>query len=369
MTASGFHVGDGTPLLGRVLVAADEQAGAPSVAVLGYEVWRTRFGSDPNVLGRNVQLGTDRVTVVGVMREGFAFPVSHELWIPLRIGLPDQSARSGPGITVFGMLAPGATLETAQAELGTLGRRMAVEQPATHEHLQPRVTPYASLFFSAPSGEDLGIFFSIYFFAVMLLVLVCGNVALLMFARAATRESELVMRTALGASRSRIVLQLFAEALVLGGVAAVVGLAVADFALRNWGLEFLEVNLGRLPFWFDLRLSPATILFATGLTLLGSAIAGVMPALKVTRGRRFARRRSRPSSRRTSTCWRRRCSAAAPSMARISLPARASRSSIRASWTRCCRGGIRSASRCDSCRVGTMGRAGPPIPGSRSSVS
>ena len=284
MTASGFRVADGAPLLGRVLVAADEQAGAPSVAVLGYEVWRTRFGSDPAVLGRTVQLGNDYATVVGVMREGFAFPVSHELWVPLRTGNPDQAPRSGPAITIFGVLAPGATLETAQAELTTLGRAAAIERPATHEHLQPRVTPYAELFFSAPSGEDFGIFFSIYFFAVMLLVLICGNIALLMFARAATRESELVMRTALGATRGRIVVQLFAEALVLGGVAAAVGLAAADFALRNWGLAFLEVNLGRLPFWFDLRLSPATVLFAIGLTLLGSAIAGVMPALKVTRG-------------------------------------------------------------------------------------
>ena len=118
----------------------------------------------------------------------------------------------------------------------------------------------------------------------MLLVLVCGNVALLLFARAATRESELVVRSALGASRSRIVVQMFAEALVLGGVAAVVGLVAADFALRSWGVDFLEVNLGRLPFWYDLRLSPATVLFALGLTVLGSAIAGVMPALKVTRG-------------------------------------------------------------------------------------
>ena len=117
----------------------------------------------------------------------------------------------------------------------------------------------------------------------MLLVLICSNVALLLFARAATRESELTVRTALGASRSRIVAQMFAEALVLGGVAAVIGLAAAHIALNNWGLPFLEVNLGRLPFWYDVSLSPATVLFALGLTVLGSAIAGVMPALKVTR--------------------------------------------------------------------------------------
>jgi putative ABC transport system permease protein len=200
----------------------------------------------------------------------------------LKTDILDQAPRSGPDITVFGMLAPGVTREMAQAELTTLGQRASAEWPATHQHLQPQVMPYANLF-SGP-GQLFGVVFSIYFFAFMLLVLVCGNVALLLFARAATRETELAMRTALGASRSRIVVQMFAEALVLGGLAAVVGLAAADFALRNWGIEFLEVNLGRLPFWYDLRLSPSTLLFALGLTVLGSAIAGVVPALKVTRG-------------------------------------------------------------------------------------
>jgi putative ABC transport system permease protein len=238
ITASGFRIAAGAPLMGRVLVAADERAGVPPVAVLGYEVWRTRFGSDPDVLGRTVQLGNEYATVVGVMREGFAFPVSHELWMPLRTDLQDQAPRSGPAITVFGLLAPGVTLETAQAELTALGRRAAIERPATHEHLQPRVTSYAKLF-SEPSAGDLGILFSVYLFAVMLLVLVCGNIALLLFARAATRESELVVRSALGASRSRIVAQIFAEALVLGGVAAVVGLVAAQFVLRSWGLNFL----------------------------------------------------------------------------------------------------------------------------------
>ena len=282
ITPSAFRVADGTPLMGRVLMEADERPGAPSVAVIGYDVWRTRFGSDPAVLGRTVQLGTEHVTVVGVMREGFAFPIAHEVWTPLRIVNDAHAPRSGPAISVFGLLAPGATLDTAQAELTAVGQRLASEQPATHAQLQPHVAPYA-MPDGGPSQDDIGIMASIYFFAVMLLVLICSNVALLLFARAATRESELAVRTALGASRGRIVAQMFAEALVLGGVAAVIGLAAAHLALKNWGLPFLEMNLGRLPFWYDVSLSPTTVLFALGLTVLGSAIAGVMPALKVTR--------------------------------------------------------------------------------------
>jgi len=92
------------------------------------------------------------------------------------------------------------------------------------------------------------------------------------------------VRTALGASRGRIVSQLFAEALVLGGLAAVIGMAVAVLFLRNWAMTFLEINYGRLPFWWDLSLSPATITAAIVLTVLAATVAGVMPALKITRG-------------------------------------------------------------------------------------
>jgi predicted permease len=285
ITPNAFRVADATPLIGRVLTESDERAAAPPVAVIGYDVWRTRFGSDPAVLGRSVQLGPEHVTVVGVMRDGFAFPIAHDAWTPLRIVNDTHAPRSGPAISVFGLLAPGATLDQAKAELTAVGQRVASEQPATHAQLQPQVALYAMLDAPSPSQDDEAgvILASIYFFAVALLALICSNIALLHFARAATRESELAVRTALGASRRRIVAQMFAEALVLGGVAAIVGLSAAHLTLDNWGRPFLEMNLGRLPFWYDLRLSPATVLFAIGLTVLGSAIAGVMPALKVTR--------------------------------------------------------------------------------------
>jgi len=283
ITASAFRIAPAPALLGRVLVAADERAGAPPVVVLGHDVWKTRFAADPQVVGRSVRLGETYATVVGVMPEGFAFPVAHELWTPLRPDLPGLGPGGGSSVAVFGRLAPGATLEGARAELATLGRRATAEQPDTNRHLQPRVAPYAAPD-NEPSMFDQAAMLSIPLFAVMLLVLVCGNVALLLFARAATRERELVVRSALGASRRRIVMQLFAEALVLGGVAAAVGLGAAWLALDRWGLDFLEVNLGRVPFWYDPRLSPATALYAIGLTVLAAVIAGVLPALKITRG-------------------------------------------------------------------------------------
>jgi predicted permease len=283
MSVSGFRVADGEPLMGRVLVEADEQPTAPPVAVIGYDVWRTRFGSDPNVLGRLVQLGNEHATVVGVMREGFEFPISHDVWLPLKTAVLDQTPRSGPAISVFALLAHGATMQNAQAELTTAGRRAATAFPATHQHLEPRVRPYAMML--VPDGPDeMAIMYSIEFFIVVLLALICGNVGLLLFARAASREADLVVRTALGATRGRIVAQMFAEALVLGGVAAIVGVTAADVALRTWGMVFLQTNLGRLPFWFDLSLSARAFAVAIVLTVAGAAIAGIMPALKITRG-------------------------------------------------------------------------------------
>ena len=283
ITASAFRIAPAKPLMGRVLVATDEQAGAPPVVVIGFDVWRTRFASRPDIVGRSVQLGDAYATVVGVMPKGFAFPVSHDAWTPLRIDLLDQAPREGPGIAVFGRLAPGRSLAEAQAELTTLGRRSAIQFPATHEHLQPRVLPYTQPF-PEMGPDDLAMSLAIPLFALTLLVLVCGNVALLLFARAATRENELIVRSALGATRGRIIAQLFTEALVLGGVAAAIGLVATHLGLQRWGREFLEMNMGRLPFWYDPHLSPATVLYALGLTVVSAVIAGVGPALKVTRG-------------------------------------------------------------------------------------
>jgi putative ABC transport system permease protein len=284
ITASGFRVAATRPLLGRALVPADERAGAPPVVVLGHDVWRARFAGDSAIVGQTVQLGDAYATVVGVMPDGFAFPVAHDAWTPFRPTMRDDAPRRGPAITIFGRLAPGATLDDAQAELAALGERAARELPDTHQHLQPQVMPYARMFGGVSMVDELGIFALIQSFALMLVVLVCSNVALLLFARAATRESEIIVRSALGASRRRIVVQLFAEALVLGGVAAAIGLAAAYVALRQWGLPFLEANMGQIPFWYDPRLSPATVLYACALTMLGAAIVGALPGLKVTHG-------------------------------------------------------------------------------------
>lgn len=283
ITAAAFRIAPARPLHGRALLPSDEQAGATPVAVLGHGLWRERFASDPNVIGRTVRVGAGFTTIVGVMPEGYAFPISHEMWLPLRADAPSIRPREGFPVTIFGRLAPNASFESAQAEARLIAKRIAAEHPMTHGELQAYVTPYTQST-ANPSADTMLIVTLSYLLCLMLVTVVCSTVALLLFARAASRETELIVRSALGASRSRIVLQLFAEALVLAGVATVVGLSTAQLALTRLGPPYLKMNYGRLPFWYDFNLSPTTIVVAISLAVVGAVIAGVMPGRKITRG-------------------------------------------------------------------------------------
>ncbi|MEW5928242.1 MAG: ABC transporter permease [Gemmatimonadota bacterium] len=284
MTATGFGVAGVPPLLGRPLVESDEAAGAPPVAVLSHGLWRSRFGGDPGVVGREVRLGAAVHTVVGVMPEGFGFPLGQRLWVPLQLDPAAYGPREGPALQAFGRLATGATIDEAQAELTAVGRRAAALAPDTHRHLRPRVTQYGPHLMDDLQGWELPVMRAL---ITLLLVIIAVNVAVLVFARTATRAGEITVRSALGASRRRIVAQFFAEALVLAGVSATVGLGAAVLVLRQLKgiMDGLLAPMGGLPYWMDFRLSPSAVLFAVGLAALAAVIVGVVPALRATGSR------------------------------------------------------------------------------------
>ena len=284
MSASGFRVARVAPQLGRHLIEDDERAGAEPVLVIGAEVWRKRFASDPGIIGPAVQLGETSYAIVGVMPDGFAFPVSDRFWISFR---PDPSLyerRRGPSISVFGRLAPGATYESAQAELTTLGIGATQTMAATHDKLRPKVMPYTYPFFDQNDPSAIWMVHLMQFLITLLLVIVCVNVAILVYARTATRHGEIAVRTALGASRGRIVLQLFIEALVLAGAAPAISVPLTSFSLGIVN-DAMRENFASLPFWWTFQLSPGLIAYMFGLTVLAAAIVGILPALQAT-GRR-----------------------------------------------------------------------------------
>ena len=281
VTSSAFRVMGTPPLLGRVLTAEDEQAGEPPVVVIGYTLWQTRFGGDPAVVGQPVQLGSAMATVVGVMPEGFGFPENQRIWAPLRVDGASLEPRTGPSVSVFGRLAPGASMARAEVELGAISAGIAADNPDTHRHLRPRVVAYGRP--PIEGGEALlisRILYGVNVVFLMLLVIISANIATLVFARTATRSWEITVRNVLGASRRRIVAQLFVEALVLTAVAAVLGLVIARVAM---GIGLGMMAGGGLPFWIDASLSWRTVLYAALLALFGAAIVGILPALRATR--------------------------------------------------------------------------------------
>ena len=288
MSAAGFRVARVAPLVGRHLVDADERAGAEPVAVISEAEWRRRFQGDPAIVGRAIQLGAAIHTIVGVMPEGFAFPVNHHYWLPLRLDAAAYGRLEGPELWIFGRLAPESTLDEAQAELTAIGQRLSHELPATHAPLRSQVTPYTHPFTDMDEPENVMAARVMQFLLALLLALVALNVAILVYARTVTRHAEIAVRSALGASRRRIVAQLFIEALALSLLATVVALGVVGVALREIEVRMLPI-LGELPFWLEFRLTPGAVAIGLVLGVAAAAIVGIVPALKAT-GRHVQRR-------------------------------------------------------------------------------
>jgi putative ABC transport system permease protein len=277
ITASAFPLTRVRPRLGRPLQPADEKQGAEPVVLLGYDVWQRQFLHDPAIIGRVVTVGRTARTVVGVMPPRFGFPHNQQLWVPLPV--QDAPPREGPAVQVFGRLADGASWQDAAAELQVASARSAADQPTTHARLRTRVRAFAGRTPGDPVElKDLLIH------GIVLLVLgaVCANVATLLFARTAMRESEMVVRHALGASRARVIAQVVTESLVLTLAAAMLGLVVAQTTVRYAWARASQIMEEGLPFWVDLTLEPATIAYALLLALVAAPTIGLLPALKAT---------------------------------------------------------------------------------------
>lgn len=290
LSASGFSVLGARALFGRVLDAGDFEAGAPDVAVIGHSLWSSRFGRDPGVLGKTLRIGRRPYVVVGVMPEGFAFPANEALWTPLRttsVGGVEERAR----VQVFGRLSTGVTPAQAQAEVAAMGvAPLAFEaEPSERERLRAEVVPFGLLYLGLPADGLSGVPEFRYVQALMfvLLLVACGNVAMLVFARTATRLRELAIRTALGASRARIVSQVFVETAVLAVIAAGVGIVAVDQALRFVNVASIA-GAEAMPYWLSLGMTVDTALQALLLAVVSAAVAGMIPAVAIT-GRAFAR--------------------------------------------------------------------------------
>ena len=282
ISASAFRIAGVPALRGRYLLPEDEAPSAENVLVIGYGEWVRRFAGDAEVVGRSVELGGVAHTIVGVMPDGFGFPVSHSMWVPWRVDTTAFAPRTGPAVHVFGRLAPSTSIAAAQAELDAIGEHASTTLAGTHQHLRPRVVPFAYVFNDLDDPDNALAMRAIQFSLVMLLIVICVNVAILVYARTATRQAEIAVRGALGASRRRIIAQLFVEALTLAGLGAAIAAAALAIALPQLESAMLAATGGRTPFWIRFELPSEAVVYTAALTLLAATIVGVLPAVKAT---------------------------------------------------------------------------------------
>lgn len=285
ITSIGFHITGAQPVIGRGIGKGDERAGAPPIVVIGYDVWHSRYGGDPAVLGRTLRLGNVTHSIVGVMPEGYGFPVNHSYWIPLSSDAATFGPGEGPDIYIFGRLQEGVAIQQAQAELSALGAHSAKAFPNTHGRLRPRILPYAHPILDIQGGSAIRDFTAIQSMVSMLGLIVAVNVGVLVYARTATRQRELAVRSALGATRRRIVGQLFIEALVLSTIASAVGIWLARFGLAQGLAIFAADGNQKLPYFLKLDMPWAAYVYVAIMTVFAALVAGVLPALQAT-GRR-----------------------------------------------------------------------------------
>ncbi len=276
-SAGAFRVFGVKPLLGRTFRQGEDRRGAEPVVVLGYEVWRDRFGGSPDILGKSVRANGVNRTVVGVMPEGFEFPAFEKLWIPLELEPAATKRGEGPSYQVVARLKPGVSIKEARAQVSAIAAQIEREHPDTNQGISAAVFPYMESFVGP---QIYALLYTMFGAGVGVLLIACVNVANLLLARASLRAREVAVRMALGAGRGRIITQLLVEVFILALVGGIVGLILSLGAMK-WFVTAIAVNPP--PFWMTFELDYRVMAFVVAVTFAASVLAGVVPAAQATR--------------------------------------------------------------------------------------
>jgi putative ABC transport system permease protein len=277
VTAGFFPVLGVRPLLGRTFLPEEEEPGRDRVVVLSHGLWAHRYGADPSLVGKTIQMDGAAYTVVGVMPPGFVFQFwsgPRQLWVPAGWTRGDHERGSNSFISIA-RLKPGVTMEGAKSEMDVIGRALATAYPSDNAGQTVRIVPMSEIGMQGlrtPLYAMLGV-------VGFVLLIACVNVANLMLARAASRSRELAIRRALGAGRGRLVRQLLTESVLLACVGGACGLIVAIAGTKGL-LAILPNYLRRVPLRpvDDIGISAAVLAFTSGVSILSGMLFGLAPA-------------------------------------------------------------------------------------------
>ena len=272
VNAEFFDVLAVQPILGRIFLEEDTQTGRDHVAVLSYNLWQRRFGSDPHIIGRTIRLDATGYTVVGVLPQGFSFSIpdyyeSRDLWVP--IVLPrDNSERGHKYLSVIARLKQGVTLGRAEQDMSVITERLAREYPREMTGFGVKLTPLHEQIV----GDSRLVLLLLFGAVCFVLLIACANVANLQLARSSTRQKEIAIRTALGASRGRLLRQLLTESVLLASIGGTLGLMLA-----SWGIGLLTA-LGPAGAGTVVTVDSTVLTYSLGLSFITGILFGLAPA-------------------------------------------------------------------------------------------